>query len=46
MPNPEQLRKQDHALPKGKRAYPTSRVTQALWFLIAIVIIAWLISVL
>ena len=42
MANPEELRKQDQRLPKPKRAYPRSRVTQSLYLLIAIVIVAWL----
>ena len=44
MANPEKLRKQDQRLPKPKRAYPRSRVTQSLYLLIAIVIVAWLVS--
>ncbi|AGF73092.1 hypothetical protein [Corynebacterium halotolerans] len=44
MANPEELRKEDQKLPKRKRKYPQSRVTQALWVLIAIVVIAWLVS--
>ncbi|MDO5098683.1 MAG: hypothetical protein Q4D85_07975 [Corynebacterium sp.] len=44
MANPEELRKQDKQLPKPKRAYPQSRVTQSLYLLLALVIIAWLIS--
>ncbi|MDO4631035.1 MAG: hypothetical protein Q4A82_01925 [Corynebacterium sp.] len=44
MANPEELRKQDQQLPKIKRNYPRSRVTQALYLLIGIVIVAWLIS--
>ena len=31
-------------LPKAKRKYPQSRVTQSLWILLAIVVVAWLIS--
>lgn len=46
MANPEDLRKQDQKLPKAKRKYPQSRVTQALMVLVALVIIAWLISML
>lgn len=46
MANPEELRKQDQKLPKPKRKYPKSRVTQALWFLIGLVIIAGLIGLL
>ncbi|WPF65554.1 MULTISPECIES: hypothetical protein [unclassified Corynebacterium] len=44
MPNPEELRKQDRKLPKSKRRYPTSWVTQSLWVLLALVLVAWLIS--
>ena len=44
MANPEELRKQDQRLPKPKRTYPRSRVTQSLYLLIAIVIVAWLVS--
>ncbi len=44
MANPEELRKEDRQLPKGRRKYPQSRVTQALWVLLAVVLIAWLIS--
>lgn len=40
MANPEDLRKEDMRLPKERRKYPRSRVTQALWILIALVIIA------
>lgn len=44
MANPEELRKQDQRLPKRKRKYPQSRVTQALYFLIILVVVAWLLS--
>src|SRR5699024_4878933 len=44
MANPEELRKEDQKLPKARRKYPQSRVTQSLWVLLAIVVIAWLIS--
>ncbi|CAM4106918.1 hypothetical protein CHUV2995_02099 [Corynebacterium diphtheriae subsp. lausannense] len=44
MANPEELRKQDQRLPKRKRKYPQSRVTQALYLLIILVVIAWLLS--
>lgn len=44
MANPEELRKRDQELPKRKRKYPQSRVTQALVLLLAIVVIAWLVS--
>lgn len=40
MANPEDLRKEDMRLPKERRKYPRSRVTQALWVLIALVIVA------
>lgn len=44
MANPEELRKQDQRLPKRKRKYPQSRVTQALYLLIILVVVAWLLS--
>lgn len=44
MANPEELRKQDQDLPKQKRKYPQSRVTQALIFLLIVVVIAWLVT--
>ncbi len=44
MANPEELRKQDQKLPKARRKYLQSRVTQSLWILLAVVVIAWLIS--
>ncbi|WP_156322873.1 hypothetical protein [Corynebacterium deserti] len=44
MANPEELRKRDQELPKPKRKYPQSRVTQALVVLLVIVVIAWLVS--
>lgn len=46
MANPEQLRKQDQKLPKRKRKYPQSRVTQSLWVLIALVVIVWVVQML
>lgn len=46
MANPEELRKRDRELPKGQRRYPQSRVTQALWVMIALVVIAGLVSLL
>lgn len=46
MANPEELRKQDQKLPKPQRKYPQSRVTQAMWVLIALVIVAAVISAL
>lgn len=42
MANPEELRKEDMRQPKARRKYPRSRVTQALWILIALVLIAGL----
>lgn len=44
MANPEQLRKQDQKLPKRRRKYPQSRVTQSLWILLAVVLIAWIVG--
>ncbi|MGP6172694.1 hypothetical protein [Corynebacterium sp. A21] len=44
MANPEELRKQDQQLPKRKRKYPQSRVTQALVLLLVLVLVAWLVS--
>ncbi|STC68577.1 MULTISPECIES: hypothetical protein [Corynebacterium] len=46
MANPEKLREQDKKLPKARRKYPQSRVTQALWLLLALVVIAGLIGLL
>ncbi|GAB3597177.1 hypothetical protein CFAEC_10120 [Corynebacterium faecale] len=46
MANPEELRKRDQELPKRRRKYPQSRVTQALVALLVIVLIAWLVSLL
>lgn len=46
MANPEELRKQDQQLPKARRKYPQSRVTQSLWILVGLVVLAWLISML
>lgn len=40
MANPEELRRRDQQLPKQKRKYPQSRVTQALWVMIALVVVA------
>lgn len=42
MANPEELRKRDQELPKRKRKYPQSRVTQALVVLLVVVVVAWL----
>ncbi|MGZ7497133.1 hypothetical protein ACXM2N_08610 [Corynebacterium sp. ZY180755] len=44
MANPEELRKLDQQLPRQKRKYPQSRVTQALYFLLILVAVAWLVS--
>lgn len=44
MANPEELRKEDQKLPKKKRKYPQSRVTQALVLLLVVVVIAWLVT--
>ena len=44
MANPEELRKRDQQLPKQSRKYPQSRVTQALYLLILLVVVAWIIS--
>ncbi|WP_180339717.1 hypothetical protein [Corynebacterium tapiri] len=44
MANPEELRKQDQKLPRQKRRYPQSRVTQSLYLLLALIVIAWLIG--
>lgn len=46
MANPEDLRREDQKLPKARRKYPRSRVTQALWVLIALVLIAGVVSML
>lgn len=46
MANPEELRKQDSQLDKPNRVYPKSRVTQALLLLLALVFVAWLVSLL
>lgn len=44
MANPEDLRKQDQQRAKSQRKYPQSRVRQALYLLLALIILAWLIS--
>ncbi|WP_018296063.1 hypothetical protein [Corynebacterium lubricantis] len=44
MANPENLRKQDQKLPKSRRKYPQSRVTQSLWILLALLVIAALVG--
>ncbi|AHI23301.1 hypothetical protein [Corynebacterium vitaeruminis] len=44
MANPEELRKQDQKLPRQKRKYPQSRVTQSLYLLLVLVVVAWLVS--
>lgn len=46
MANPEELRREDQKLPKGRRKYPQSRVTQALILLIVVIVVAWLLSLL
>lgn len=46
MANPEELRKQDSKLPKRRRKYPQSLVTKALWVLLAVILITWLIGLL
>ncbi|MCT2287528.1 hypothetical protein M3F30_02855 [Corynebacterium sanguinis] len=40
MANPEELRRQDAQLPKARRKYPQSRVTQVLYVMLALVVIA------
>ena len=40
MANPEELRRQDARLPKERRKYPRSRVTQILYVMIALVVVA------
>ncbi|WKD58887.1 hypothetical protein [Corynebacterium caspium] len=42
--NPETLRKKDLQLPRQRRRYPVSRVQQALYLLIALIVVAWLVS--
>lgn len=44
MANPEKLRKHDQTLPKSRRKYPQSRVTQALWLLVGLVLLAGLLG--
>lgn len=44
MANPEELRKQDQKLPRQQRKYPQSRVTQVMWVLIALVVVAAIVS--
>lgn len=44
MANPEELRRQDQKLPKPRRKYPQSRVTQALWVLLALIVVGWLVN--
>ncbi|EJZ82637.1 hypothetical protein [Corynebacterium otitidis] len=44
MANPEELRKRDKRRPKNRRRYPTSYVTQALWILLAVLVVLWLLS--
>lgn len=44
MANPEELRKQDQRLPKPQRKYPQSRVTQALYAMLALIVVAALLG--
>lgn len=46
MANPEELRRQDQQLPRAKRKYPKSRVTQVMWIMLALVVVAGLVSLL
>ncbi|WBT08151.1 hypothetical protein PAB09_09640 [Corynebacterium sp. SCR221107] len=46
MANPEELRKQDQQLPRNKRKYPQSRVTQSLYLLLILLVVAWMVSLL
>lgn len=46
MANPEELRRQDQQLPKSKRKYPKSLVTQVMWVLIGFVIVAAIVGAL
>ncbi|MCP1386854.1 hypothetical protein M5J20_01390 [Corynebacterium sp. TA-R-1] len=46
MANPEELRRRDQELPKAQRKYPRSRVTQVMWVLIALVIVAAIVGAL
>lgn len=46
MANPEELRRRDQQLPKAQRKYPKSLVTQVMWVLIALVVIAAIIGAL
>ncbi|SFG29137.1 hypothetical protein [Corynebacterium spheniscorum] len=46
MANPEELRREDQKLPRARRKYPQSRVTQALILLIIVIVVAWLLSLL
>lgn len=46
MANPEELRRQDAQLPKSRRKYPRSRVTQILYVMLALVVVAALVSAL
>lgn len=45
MANPEELRRRDQELPRRKRKYPQSRVTQALVILLVVIVVAWLTTV-
>lgn len=40
MANPEELRRRDAQLPRSRRKYPRSRVTQILYVMLALVVIA------
>lgn len=44
MANPEELRRQDQRLPRSKRKYPKSLVSQVMWILIALVVVAAIIG--
>lgn len=46
MANPEELRRRDQKLPKSQRKYPRSRVTQIMWIMIALVVVAAIVSAL
>lgn len=40
MANPEELRRRDAQLPKSRRKYPQSRVTQVLYLMLALLVVA------
>ena len=46
MANPEELRRRNQELPKAQRKYPRSRVTQVMWIMIALVVVAAIASAL